>query len=92
MQTAAETRHHVLTITTALTDEERDLLEAFTAEQGIEDLKDAIPAMLHELVRLHDALWDMQLKELPPALIEMGKKALEDYHAGLTEEFDTDSP
>ena len=90
MQTAEETRQH--TITATFTDEELDLLEAFAAEEGIEDLKDAVPAMVHELLRLHDALWDEQFKELPPALIEMGKKALEEYHAGLTEEFDSDSP
>ena len=83
---------HQNTITATLTDEERDLLEAFAAEQGIDDLSDAIPALLHELVRLHDQLWDAQLAELPPALVEMGEAALEAYDAGQTEEFDSDSP
>jgi len=90
MQTTAETRHHIITAT--LTDEEHDLLEAFAAEQGIDDLKDAIPAMLHELLRLHDALWDVQLTNLPAELVKMGQEALEAYEAGQTEEFDTDSP
>ncbi|MEO8396027.1 MAG: hypothetical protein ABI700_23730 [Chloroflexota bacterium] len=83
MQTVEETRRHV--ITAAFTDEEYDLLEAFAAEQGIEDLKDTVPAMLHELVRLHDAWWDAQFKNIPPALNEMARKALDDYHAGMTE-------
>jgi len=86
MQMAEETRQHSITAT--FTDEELDLLEAFAAEEGIEDLKDAIPAMVHELLRLHDALWDEQFKNIPPALDEMARKALDDYHAGLTEDFD----
>ena len=76
---------HQNTITAALTDEERDLLEAFAAEQGINNLSDAIPALLHELVRLHDQLWDAQLAELPPALVEMGEAALEAYESGQRE-------
>ncbi len=61
MRTAAETRHHV--ITTALTDEEYELLEVLAAEHEIDDLSEAVPALLHELVHLHDALWDAQFAQ-----------------------------
>ena len=54
---------HQKQITVTLTDEEVDLLEAFAAEQGVEDLERAIPAMIHELVRLHDQLWDAQFAQ-----------------------------
>jgi hypothetical protein len=83
---------HQNTITATLTDEERDLLEAFAAEQGIDDLGEAIPALLRELVRLHDALWEAQLAHLPPALVKKGEAALEAYEAGQTEEFGPNSP
>lgn len=84
------TQEHVFTV--ALTEEEYDLLEAFAAEQGIEDLERAIPAMLHELVRLSDLLWDAQFARSTTPLDEMARKALEDHRAGLTEDFDTDAP
>ncbi len=73
-------QHHV--ITAKLTDEEHDLLEAFAAEQGIEDLQQAVPAMLHEIMRLHDLLWDKQFEQSPAALDAMAQKALDDYRAG----------
>jgi hypothetical protein len=78
-------------IKVTFTDEERELLEAFAAEQGIEDLSAAIPALVHEIVRLHDQLWDKQLKTLPAALAAKGNAALEAYKAGLTEQFETNS-
>lgn len=90
MHTATETRHHV--ITTTLTDEERDLLEAFAAEQGIHDLGDALPMLLHELVRLHDAIWDAQFDQSTAPLDEMARKALKEHRAGRTEDFDVDIP
>lgn len=90
MRTTAET--HQRTITVSLTAEEYDLLEAFAAEQGIEDVETALPAVLHELMRLHDALWDAQFKHLPQSLIDMGNAALEAYEAGQTEEMKPDSP
>ncbi len=86
----AAIQHH--SITAQFTDEEYELLEAFAAEQGIDELEQAVPAMIHELIRLHDALWDKQLENLPEALIEMGKEALEEYEAGQTEDIDTDAP
>lgn len=82
---------HSTIISATFTDEERDLLEAFAAEQGIDDLSAAIPAMLHELVRLHDQLWDIQLETLPDALIAAGKAALEAYEAGELEDISPDS-
>lgn len=84
------TQTHVVTAT--FTDEEYELLEVFAAEQGIENLSDAVPAMLHELIRLHDALWDAQFAISTEPLDEMARKALEDDEAGLTEEFGTDTP
>jgi len=75
-------------ITATLTDEERDLLEAFADEQGIDDLGLAVPAMIHELVRLHDQLWDTQFAISTSPLDKMAQKALEDERAGLTEDHD----
>ena len=79
-------------ITVTLTDEEHDLLEAFAAEQGIKALDHAIPALLHELVRLHDQLWDAQFARSTAPIDEMAREALEDHRAGLTEDFDPDTP
>jgi hypothetical protein len=80
---------HQKRLTTTLTDEEYDLLEAFAAEQGIEDLERAIPAMIHELVRLHDQLWDAQFAQSTVPLDALGQEALDDDRAGLTEDLDT---
>lgn len=79
---------HQKRITTTLTDEEYDLLEAFAAEQGIEDLERAIPSMIHELLRLHDQLWDAQFAQSTAPMDELAQKALDDDRAGLTEDFD----
>jgi len=84
-QTAEQTNQHV--ITAKFTDEEYELLEMFAAEQGIDDLSTAVPALLHELVRLHDALWDEQFAISTAPLDEMASQALDDYYAGLTEDF-----
>ena len=75
-KTAAQVNRHTITVT--LTDEERDLLEAFAAEQGIEDLSAAVPAMLHELVRLHDQLWDAQFAQSTAPLDALARQALDD--------------
>lgn len=80
----------VHTITVTLTDEERDLLEAFAAEHGIDELSDAVPAMIHELVRLHDALWDAQFARSTAPLDKLGREALDQHRSGLTEDFDVD--
>lgn len=72
---------------TTLTDEEFDLLEAFAAEQGIDDLERAIPAMIHELVRLHDQLWDAQFCQSTAPLDQMARQALDDDRKGLTIDF-----
>lgn len=82
-----QTHHNTLTVT--LSDEDRELLEVFAAEQGISDLNDVIPAMLHELLRLHDLVWDAQLSTIPAPLRQMAQKALEDDDNRLTEDFDT---
>ena len=83
---------HEHSITVILTDEEHDLLEAFAAEQGIQELNHAIPALLHELVRLHDQLWDAQFARSTAPIDEMARDALEEHRAGLTEDFDPDTP
>ncbi len=75
-------------ITAILTAEEYDLLEAFAAEQGIEDLHDAIPALLHELVHLHDQMWEMQFARSTTPLDNMARQAQNAHQAGLTEDFD----
>jgi hypothetical protein len=87
---ATQTDQHSITV--ILTDEEYDLLEAFAAEQDIENLSAAIPAMIHELVRLHDALWDAQFARSRDVIDKMAAEALEEHRAGLTEDFDPSSP
>ena len=74
MATQKATTHHNV-IAATLTDEEFDLLEAFAAEQGIDDLERAIPAMIHELVRLHDQLWDAQFAQSTLPLDQMVQQA-----------------
>ncbi|HVU11649.1 MAG TPA: hypothetical protein VHD90_10235 [Phototrophicaceae bacterium] len=86
-----ETQVHQHTITATFTDEEYELLEAFAAEQEIDNLSEAIPALLHELIRLSDALWDALFEISTKPLDEMARKALEDDRAGLTEDFDPNS-
>ena len=75
-------------ITVFLSDEEQELLEAFAAEQGIENLEQAIRAMIHELVRVHDQLWDAQFALSTEPFNKMAKEALEEHRAGLTEDLD----
>ena len=74
-----------------LTDEELNLLKGFAAEQGIKDLTQAIPAMIHELVRLHDELWDKQFSASEDVLDQLSEETLAQYQAGLTEDFDPDT-
>ncbi len=88
-KTTAQVEHPSITVT--FTEDEWDLLEAFAAEQGIDDLSAAVPAMLHELVRLHDELWDAQFAQSTAPLDDLARQALDEYHAGLTEDFD-DTP
>lgn len=75
-------------ITVFLSDEEQELLEAFAAEQGIETLEQAIPAMIHELVRLHDQLWDAEFAQSAEQFNKMAREAQEEERAGLTEDLD----
>jgi hypothetical protein len=79
-------------ITAIFTDEEYELLEAFSAEQGIENLAEAIPAMLHELMRLYDKQWDETFAKSLDVVAKMAQEASEEYHAGLTEDFDANIP
>ncbi|MEO8610128.1 MAG: hypothetical protein ABI690_19695 [Chloroflexota bacterium] len=75
-------------ITVFLSDEEQELLEAFAAEQGIETLEQAIPAMIRELVRLHDQLWDAEFAQSAEQFNKMAREAQEEERAGLTEDLD----
>jgi hypothetical protein len=74
-----------------LTDEEHDLLEVFAAEQGIKDLALAVPVMIHELIRLHDELWDRQFAASEDVLDQLSQETLAHYRAGLVEDFDPDT-
>ncbi len=58
-----QTVPHTRQITATLTDDQYDILEAFAAEKGIESIEEAIPAMIGELLRLHDAIWDAQFPD-----------------------------
>jgi len=86
-----KTAIHNNTLTVHLTDEEHALLESFAAEQGIKDLAEAVPAMIHELARLHDELWDKQFAASENVLDQLAEETLAEYHAGLTEDFDPDT-
>jgi hypothetical protein len=74
---------HDNTLMVHLTDEEHTLLELFAAEQGIKDLAQAIHAMIHELVRLHDELWDKQFAASEDVLNQLSQCFLAQYRAGL---------
>ena len=75
---------HQLTVT--LTDEQYELLEAFAAEKGIDDLSIALPNVLPELVHLSDQLWDALFARSTEPLDEMGQEAIKEHRAGLTED------
>ncbi len=77
---------HEHEITVRLSDEEYELLQAFADEKGIGDLNLAIPKLLHELVALNDRLWDAQFARSPELLKKMAQEALDEHHAGLTED------
>lgn len=74
-----------------LTHEEHDLLEVFAAEKGIKDLAQAVSAMIHELMRLHDELWDRQFAASEDVLDQLSQETLAHYRAGLTQDFDPDT-
>jgi hypothetical protein len=82
-------RHRLVKV--LLSDEAYDLLEAFAAEQGIDDLGQAVPALLHELVRLHDQHWDEQFARSTEPLDKKAQEALDAHRAGVTEDFDLDT-
>lgn len=81
----------VLTLTVRLTAEEREILEEFAEEQQITDPAEVFRAMLHELSRLHDALWDAQFAGSPEVLKKLAQEARAETEAGLTEDFDPDN-
>ena len=78
---------HQLTVT--LTDEQYELLEAFAAEKGIDDLALALPDVLLEMVHLSDQLWDALFARSTAPLDEMARQALKEHRAGLTKDLDT---
>ena len=87
-----KTALHERQITVTLTEEEYELLEDFAAEQGIKDLQQAIPAIIHELINMSDKLWDAQFAQSPALLKKMAQEALDEHRAGLTEDFDIHTP
>jgi hypothetical protein len=79
---------HALQIT--LSDEDFELLQVFAGEQGISDLTDAVGPLLHEYIRVVDALWDEKLARPNPALDALITQVEAEISAGLTEDFDFD--
>ncbi len=77
-------------VTVTLSEEDRELLEAFAAEQGIEDSAEAFRALLHEYVALSDALWDDKFARSGDVLDRLSAQVAEEIAAGLTEDFDPD--
>ena len=73
-----------------LTKEQAEQLQAFGDEHDVAGVSEIISAILDELVRLHDALWDAQFARSTAPLDEMARQAHEDHQAGLTEDFDPD--
>jgi hypothetical protein len=69
-------------ITATLSQDEYTLLEAFVAERGIENLNEALPAMIRELVRLYDQQWDECFTQNITALEAMAQQVLEQRNAG----------
>lgn len=77
-------QEHQIMVT--LTDEEYELLQEFADEQDIEDLRLALPAMIHALNQMSEQLWDSQFARSPELLKKMAQKALDEHEAGLTED------
>lgn len=69
-------------VTVTLSEEDRELLEAFAAEQGIEDSAEAFRALLHEYVALSDALWDDKFARSGDVLDRLSAQVAEEIAAG----------
>jgi hypothetical protein len=78
-------------IKVTLTQEEYELLEVFAAEQGIEKLEEAMPALLHELVKVYDKLWEVTFANSLDVVAKLAQEASDDYHAGRIEDFESES-
>ncbi|MDZ4767990.1 MAG: hypothetical protein SGJ24_02590 [Chloroflexota bacterium] len=46
-----------------LSDEERDLLQDFADEHGIDDVRLAVGILLREYIQVMDALWEIKLAQ-----------------------------
>lgn len=75
-------------ITVTLSEEDRELLEMFAAEKGIDDPAEALRALLHEFVTLSDALWDEKFAHSGDVLDRLAAEADAEIAAGMTEDFD----
>lgn len=75
----------------SLSDEQRDILQTFADEQGIEDISDAVGTLLEEYVRVVDALWDEKLAHSGDLLDKLAAEAQAEADAGLTIDLDPDS-
>ena len=66
-------------ITVTLSQQERELLEAFADEHELDDLGDAFRALLHEYVTLSDALWDEKFAHSGDVLDRLEGQVKRDY-------------
>ncbi len=78
-------------VTVALSEADRDLLEAFAAEHEIDDPAEALRALLHEYGALSDALWDEKFAHSGDLLDRLSAAVDQQIAAGLTEDFDPDN-
>ncbi len=78
-------------VTVALSDEDRELLEAFADEHGIDDLGEALRTLLHEYIAVSDALWEEQFAHSGEALDRLAAQVEEEIAAGRVEIFDPDA-
>ncbi|MCK6579622.1 MAG: hypothetical protein L6Q98_16130 [Anaerolineae bacterium] len=68
-----------------LSDDERDLLQAFASEQGIADPANAVGQLLREYARAIDMIWELKLSQNNGALDDLLKQVRADSAAGLTD-------
>lgn len=80
------------TMMIVLSDEDRELLQLFASEQGIDDLAHAVGPLLHEYMNAIDAIWDEKLSRPSAKLDALMAQVQADADAGLTEDliFDDD--
>jgi predicted transcriptional regulator len=78
-------------VTVKLSQEERELLEAFADEHELDDLGDAFRALLHEYISMSDALWDEKFARSGDLLDRLAAQVKRDVAEGRVEDFDPDN-